>query len=320
MITQYKSLAGINLKKFPCTQKIAECQIDLWPGHEKTIATSLGNRDEKILFDTEITANLIKKLTDNFKSLKKICKSYQYLCEELVLQSEIYFRRYGKYERSKFRDAYRDIYSNKNLMKKYMNGLLLTGVFWNNHASAISYYKRKYLNDLALKCTDHLEIGPGHGNLLYLASKFGTFNNISAWDISKSSISLTKKALKFSGIKYDKIKISIQDIMKVNNNEKKFDSIVISEILEHLEDPLEALKSLYKITKLNGLVFINVPSNSPAPDHLFLIDHPSELNNLVKKSGYNIKETIHFPMTGYTLDQCLKDKLTITCVIIAVKN
>ena len=44
-----------------------------------------------------------------------------------------------------------------------------------------------------------LEIGPGHGLLLYLATQNQNVGNLFAWDISQSSLEMSKRALKALG-------------------------------------------------------------------------------------------------------------------------
>ena len=59
-----------------------------------------------------------------------------------------------------------------------------------------------------------------------------------------------------------------------------------------------------------------MPANSPAPDHLYLIDKPAEMTDLMKAAGFEIEKSELFPMTGYDLARCLRDKLTINCVAV----
>ena len=74
-----------------------------------------------------------------------------------------------------------------------------------------------------------------------------------------------------------------------------FDSLVMSEILEHLEEPVAALRAARRVLRSGGLLFVNVPANSPAPDHLFLVESPEHAASLVQQAGFEIIEVQAFP-------------------------
>jgi len=96
----------------------------------------------------------------------------------------------------------------------------------------------------------------------------------------------------------------------------RFDAIVLSEVLEHLEFPKKALEVLFQLCKPGGKVWINVPANSPAPDHLYLVNKPDEASNMIQSVGFEIIDTANYTMSGTTMERALKDKLTISCVVV----
>ena len=50
----------------------------------------------------------------------------------------------------------------------------------------------------------------------------------------------------------DEIELVCQDMFDAKTQSNAFDSIVVSELLEHLEDPLKALEALYVGLKPGG--------------------------------------------------------------------
>src|SRR3712207_7808068 len=54
---------------------------------------------------------------------------------------------------------------------------------------------------------------------------------------------------------------------------------VISEVLEHLEQPGQALAFLRDCMTADGRIFINVPLNSPSPDHIYLLSSPEDVRS-----------------------------------------
>lgn len=314
-IKRYGKVSELDLSAYPSLRHVIERQLAAWPEHEATIATSLGNRSAEVMQDTEESARMVTRIAEHhFGGLDKVCHGYRYFCQEMILAAELYFRRHGRYERSKFEDAYRDVYSKPDVMEKYMNGLLVSGIFWSNHAYALTFFRTQFLTMLPKGFT-HLEVGPGHGALLHLTATNPNHGHIVGWDVSPSSIEATRRTLEVIGV--DKqVELVCQDMFDAESKNDTFDSIVVSELLEHLEDPLKALKALYKALKPGGLILVNMPANSPAPDHLYLIDKPHEMTDLMKEAGFTIEKEALYPMSGYSLERCMKDKLTITCIAI----
>jgi SAM-dependent methyltransferase len=314
-IRRFARISEVDLTAYPALSALVARQIVAWPEHEATLATSIANRTSEVMKDTEESAKMVTKIAQHhFGSVDKVCQDYRYFCQEMILSSELYFRRNGRYERSKFEEAYRDVYSNSEVMEKYLNGLLVSGIFWHNHACALTFYRSEFLPMLP-KGYNHLEVGPGHGALLYLTVTDPRHGTAVGWDVSPGSIEATRRTLEVIGID-EKVELVCQDMFDAPSQIDTFDSIVVSELLEHLEDPLKALRSLITYLKPGGRILVNMPANSPAPDHLYLIDKPHEMTDLMKAAGFEVEKSELFPMTGYGLERCLRDKLTINCVAV----
>ena len=84
----------------------------------------------------------------------------------------------------------------------------------------------------------------------------------------------------------------------VGKDERRFGSVVLSEILEHLEDPVGALRAAAAWMRPGAWLWVNVPVNSPAPDHIFLLRTPEEAVELVRTAGFTPVDTAFYPMTG----------------------
>jgi SAM-dependent methyltransferase len=104
----------------------------------------------------------------------------------------------------------------------------------------------KYIKDLNFKSV--LDVGCGEGSLLQslsLAEKGYELNGI---DLSENAIKLAEDKIKCGIFK-------VIDISKVSMD-KKFDLVICSEVLEHIEDDVSAIKNIYKMSKF---VIITVP-------------------------------------------------------------
>jgi 2-polyprenyl-3-methyl-5-hydroxy-6-metoxy-1,4-benzoquinol methylase len=259
---------------------------------------------------TETIAAMVLRLAGD--DLSRVVDGYRWLCKQ-VLEESYHFRRTGRYRLSSFADAEREVYSNFSLMRKYMDGQLLTQVMWANHTSAFDVYLHEFLSENK-DGYRHLEVGPGHGMLLSFALQDPRCESATGWDVSDASLTATREALERLGVPR-KATLSRQDVLRTQSSER-FDSIVISEVCEHLEDPRRALECLRGLLAPRGRIFVNVPANSPSPDHIYLLDTPEQAVELVKSSGFEVSSSWFLPATGHTLERARKAKLAISCVVI----
>jgi 2-polyprenyl-3-methyl-5-hydroxy-6-metoxy-1,4-benzoquinol methylase len=297
----------VNPVGHPALSSLIELQLRVWPEHEEFLKTRFEHAD---LGFAEKLAGLVGRATD---SLEEFAVDYRWLCDR-VNEEELHFRRTGAYRLSTFADANREVYSNAEFMRRYMNGLLLSNIWWDNHARVIEYYANGFLHDNRAGYR-HLEIGPGHGLLLYLAATDARCASASGWDISEASITATRLMLTRLGITRDVDLIRL-DLMGDHQTEARFDSIVISEVCEHLEDPRAALAKLGRYLAPGGRLFVNVPINAPAPDHIYLLRTPEEAVDLVRSAGLDVVSTAVYPMTGLTEKRARKLRAAISCIVV----
>lgn len=116
--------------------------------------------------------------------------------------------------------------------------------------------------DKFLKSPKHiLDIGCGGGTLcLYYASRGNTVVGI---DISQKAVDSARESAEFLELKTASFKV-----MNFPNEvpKEKFDFIIFTEVIEHLENDDLALKRIFSLLKGGGTVFISTPSKN-APLH-----------------------------------------------------
>lgn len=291
-----------------------------WPEHKTYLDKSFAGRSAEVLTVSEELSRVVRKLARHTAGgIGNLCDDYRFLCESIVLPEELHFRRHGTYRLKSFADANRECYANAEFMNRYMNGLLVSGVVWDNHAHALAYYVNRYLPGLK-PGTNHLEIGPGHGVFLYFAARRDGIGSIAGWDVSPTSIHNTRHALAALGV-VRQVDLRLQNLFDVGapSDGGTFDSIVMSEILEHLEDPVAALRAASEWLRPGGLIWINVPANSPAPDHIFVVEGLEHAASLAGKAGLEVVDRAAYPMSGTTLEKAIKRKLAVSCVLTARK-
>lgn len=291
----------------PHLAEVCRALLDAWPAHAGYLERSLGDAADLALGE-ELAALIVRLAGDRLAGL---CADYRWTCERL-LEEEIHFRRTGAYRLSSFAEAEREVYARPDFMAPYLNGLLLSHLVWTHHRGVIGHFRDRYLPSAAGR---HLEVGPGHGLLLHLAIRSGRFTGVHGWDVSPTSLAHTAAALERLGS--PGIVLERHDILAAPGGDRAFDSIVASEVLEHLERPAEALAHLRDCLSPGGRMFVNVPVNSPAPDHIALFTTPEQVVELVGASGLEVVDAAFFPLTGYTLDRARRTGSTISCAVTA---
>lgn len=116
----------------------------------------------------------------------------------------------------------------------------------------------RHLNDSKNQRCSILDLGCGVGTIsFYLANKG---HEVMGLDISEKAIGVCKKTSKLLNLD-NKTKFIRADFQS-RKIFKKFDLIICSEILEHLEDDKLALKKIKKLMNKSGLLIISVPSSN----------------------------------------------------------
>lgn len=310
------ALAMTELNTYPSLAQLMESVLSVWPEHQKYLRTRFANNDDAFLKRTDELAGLALTLTGD--RLRSFCEDYRWMCENFI-EEQLYFQRHSTYRLSSFEEANREVYSNAAYMQRYVNGILLSQVFWGNHAKAIDLFRTEFLPKNKAG-TDYLEVGPGHGLFFYFAAQNTNNITLTGWDVSDTSINSARAAMQKMGVASDRFNLVHQDILAADCPAEQFDAVVISEVLEHLEQPEVALKSLHRALRRGGRIFINAPVNSPAPDHIYLWRTTEDLEALVQYSGFTIEQADYLPITGKTLEYCRKYNADISCVFIARKT
>ena len=297
---------------YPSIKRIVDVVCGIWPEHARYILKSMTPRDDTMMQTTETLAQAAIVLAED--RLEEIAHHYRWTCDQLRAE-ELFFHREGRYRFSTFAEADEAVYSDAEYMKKYMDGLLISQILWFNHAASCDFFLSA-TPDLLGKRRRYLEIGPGHGLMMYLALRDFDLDSAAAWDLSAVSIAQTQAALEKLG--YDGCEFSVQNVTEATDKAGAYDLLVISEVLEHLEDPKSVMRSLCKlINPDDGLIFVNVPINSPSPDHLYLMETLNDARALLTDTGFEIVSEAFFATQGAAIDRALRNKISISASMLA---
>jgi len=296
--------------QFSQLNRLIDLQLEVFPEHRSFLAKRFADSDlAHFDFCEQLSGNVLKVAGAD---IRRIVEDYRWL-SDMVLEEELFFRREGRYRLSKFADALEQVYANTPFMARYMNGLLASQLWWRNHTEILRYFRDVFLNGNRPGFS-HLEVGPGHGLFLALAAAAPNCASAEGWDISAASLENTRAALHAMGAPPG---IVLKEVNLFEAPTGQFDSITFSEVLEHLEEPLAALKILRGLLAPGGRLFVNAPVNSPAPDHLYLFRTPEEVRDMVAAAGFDIVDTLYAPPSGASLDKARRQELSISAAVIA---
>ncbi len=138
------------------------------------------------------------------------------------------------------------VYANEIISKKNPLGYLA-------NKEAVYFSIREILENNVAKEAQILEVGSGLGYLTYAIRERGF--NIVGLDISSDAVEQAKK--KFGDY------FICEDIFQyVKNNEGRFDTIILTEVIEHISNPTGFCDTLLKLLKNGGQLIITTPNKS----------------------------------------------------------
>jgi 2-polyprenyl-3-methyl-5-hydroxy-6-metoxy-1,4-benzoquinol methylase len=304
-----------DLMRHKNTHALFDKAVTLWPEHAAYLTKSLNGHLPEELDRLERLSTNIMAVAGN--ELPAFVESYKWLCG-IFNEEQIAFMRTGKYRRSSFADADAAVYANSSYMQKYMEGLLVSQLFWNNHAKSYLFHET-FIQGLKPH-SRYLEIGPGHGLYLATAALEPNCEVVEAWDVSEESLLQTEASTRRMGVTKP-VRLVKRDVVEAGIREEgapTFDVIVICEVLEHLEYPARALDNLRSLLAPGGRILVNFPINSPAPDHIYLLESLEAVESMIKNAGFRIEAAQGFPTTGYSLKRAMATRATVSCAVIGV--
>jgi 2-polyprenyl-3-methyl-5-hydroxy-6-metoxy-1,4-benzoquinol methylase len=298
---------------------LAASVISVWPEHRPFIERSLTMRSpEEMGFSRQIAEKIVCIIKGDGGDMDRYAEDYRRVCMD-TSDEQLNFMRTKKYNAESFEKVNSSIYQNSEYMTTYMNGLLLTQVLWQNHLRSLWFYVHEFLSARCERGQSLIEVGPGHGLLLHLAHEQSVFSKMVGWDISEKSLEMTSQCLRILG-GAEKTNLRLQNVLALSDappSGVSFDRIVLSEVLEHLPDPVKVLRAISTVATPNALLYINVPANAPAVDHISLFRSAEEAHKAVADGGWEIVKAQSIPATGYTLERARRLGVAVNELIIA---
>ncbi len=187
----------------------------------------------------------------------------------------------------------------------YTLSLLLSIVF-TNHRFELMRELSLFLNCLGERKHNGtmLSVGFGTGYELKMAAEALTDWQIEAYDTDPEVRARARQLLDFFDISKD---IHLGDYFPLAQCRKElrghYDAIVLSEVLEHLEDPAQALVTLRDCLKDDGRMFVTMAINIAQEDHLFLYPSINACREQIRQSGLAVRKEWIAPQTIFVIEE-----------------
>ena len=262
-----------------------------------------------LLSDEEITE--LNQVIDFFNedySIEKMAEAYLLFVEDTLNETKYFTEVRGERYRYKSLNEVNDkVYQNEQYMNKYMLGLMLSGYLWDNHRKIHQWFKKQ-----AAEFSGHnfLEIGPGHGMYFTEMLNLNRFEKYFAIDLSDTSLKMTERFIRKFAHNKVPYELICNDVYSYAFD-TLFDGVVISEVLEHVENPDHLLNIIYNITSQNADIYVNVPINAPAIDHIFLFSNIDEVKSIIDQNGFRIIDQCIVTGNNKSIERAIQKKYAI---------
>ena len=241
-------------------------------------------------------------------------RSYNRMCMD-ILREQIRFRKTRVYLLDDARVAHEAVYSQPEVMRYYIVGLLLSYLFWPNHYQMFCFFKDHLVGIQIERC---LEVGVGHG--LFTAEVMHRFPDLDVTlvDISETSIELAREMLTTFQLNLSRVRFVHSDYLIAPLEGDGFDFIIMGEVLEHVNDAPGFLERARQLLHPGGTVFLSTCVNCPAVDHIYHFHTVDEIRTLIRDAGLSIARDMALPAEDVPEARWQEELVTINyCAILA---
>ena len=235
------------------------------------------------VWEDEFDSALQKIFSGGVESLNEAVDGYAEFCTD-ALRSQIYFEKNGKYRDATYAEVAERCYHNDDFMLRcYLPGMFLSHYIWPHHHRMLRYFRATVASLKNIKTFS--EVGTGCGMYSKEALELFPESLGAGYDISPYSLSFTSRVVEAFSNK-NRYRTEVRDVVK--DTPAPSDFVICQEVLEHLEDPNEFVKSLYKMTSPGGYAYISAAINAGHVDHIYLYKNPNEVLRQVEGAGFKV--------------------------------
>jgi 2-polyprenyl-3-methyl-5-hydroxy-6-metoxy-1,4-benzoquinol methylase/catechol 2,3-dioxygenase-like lactoylglutathione lyase family enzyme len=178
-------------------------------------------------------------------------------------------------------------YEDEELMERfYLNGLSAALVFWPNHWEMLRFFEDRVIPLPLPEEGRCLDVGCGPG---IFSARFGqcwSGWDVTSLDISSFAVGRTRRLwaeLELGADRHRALHQTVGDLLA--EEERTYDAILFSELVEHLDDGPQVLEQLARRLAPDGVMFFTTALNSYFPDHRIYFNRLDEVHAMIEAAG-----------------------------------
>jgi 2-polyprenyl-3-methyl-5-hydroxy-6-metoxy-1,4-benzoquinol methylase len=218
---------------------------------------------------------------------------YQYI-RDLVS-----FQKTGEYNNGTFDEIKDKIYDNEELMSEtYLPGLFVAYGFTSLLHEKYRFFERAFLSRLR-PGMNGTEVGFGDG--FYLWNILNSFPDISVsgFDISEHALKFSKRLFEVSNISSARYQLRLGNLNdKLPVTDGAYDWCILTEVIEHVADPVLSLKELNRIMKPGATFFMTTVMDSNHMDHITNFESSDEVAKLLGSAGFVVQDQMEHALSA----------------------
>mgnify|MGYP001005793942 CR=1 FL=1 len=198
-----------------------------------------------------------------------------------------------QYQFKSYEECKDEVYLNRDYMfSLYLPGILMSHFLWPHHYNQLLWFRDFFIPLIANEKTFY-DVGVGTG--FYSKETLRALPSIRGTGMDISPLSLEHDQLMVKRWGFDaRYRIEVRDVVTTPPTDVA-DCLINVEVLEHLEDPGNFLKSLRKLVKTGGYAFITAAIDAPNKDHIYLYRNLDSIEIQLREAAFKVVDRRNFP-------------------------
>lgn len=215
------------------------------------------------------------------------------------LRLQAKFNQTGHYALTSAEGLSDTLYSDgEEMLGRYIEGLLVTYAMWPNHSRILDFFRTELIANLHAGSRVR-EIGVGHGLMAKMVLSQVPDAEYLGIDLSPHTISYCEAALAEDiGDSSSSWSFVHADATEVAVTHEPGDWFICSEVLEHVDQPLDLLASCRSLIHDAGRGFLTTVANLEAEDHVYLFNDADHIRRTLNEGGFSVERELALPLPG----------------------
>jgi len=196
----------------------------------------------------------------------------------------------GRYEHRSFDEVYAAHYSQDDQMEGYLWGVYLTNFLWAHHLEICLFFRDRFVSRLAPRA-ELVEIAPGHGGWGVWALHEREGATLRGFDISAASIEIATAVAAAAAVGERAVYEERNALDLAQLEAASADAVICSFLVEHLEEPDRLFGVIRHLLRPGGVAYVTGALTAAQIDHIYEIEHESELVAMAEAQGLRAVET-----------------------------